>query len=124
MEQSNLTSMKHSLGFTSFGDFITKWGTILTIFILVIFFSISMPGFMSPSNMVQIFRSISIVTVIAIGLTISLTVGGFDLSVGSVATFADSLIISMFVWNSMPAFPAIIVSLIGVYAGRCCQLLT
>ncbi len=108
METSFITKFKQGLGFSTLGEFITKWGTVLTIFILLAFFSISMPGFMSPSNMVQIFRSISIVTVIAIGLTISLTVGGFDLSVGSVATFADSLVISMFVWNSMPAVPAIL----------------
>ncbi|HEX7556953.1 MAG TPA: hypothetical protein VF338_10040, partial [Leptolinea sp.] len=82
MEQTNLSNMKQNLGFNSFGEFITKWGTILTIVFLVAFFGISMPGFLSPSNVVQIFRSISIVTVIAIGLTISLTVGGFDLSVG------------------------------------------
>ncbi|NLF50145.1 MAG: ABC transporter permease [Leptolinea sp.] len=112
MEQTTFTSMKNSMGFSSFGEFITKWGTILTIIILTIFFSVSMPGFMSPSNIVQIFRSISIVTVIAIGLTISLTVGGFDLSVGSVATFADSLIISMFVWYTLPTGPAIVISLL------------
>lgn len=96
-----------------FLNFISKWGTVLTIFILVIFFSISMPAFISLSNMVTIFRSISIVTVIAIGVTVSLTVNGFDLSVGSVATFADSLVISMFVWHSMPVVPAVIITLLG-----------
>ncbi|MDO9302950.1 MAG: ABC transporter permease, partial [Anaerolineales bacterium] len=67
---------------------------------------------MSPANMVTILRSISIVTVIAIGITISLTVNGFDLSVGSVATFSVSLVISMFVWYSMGAAVSIFVALL------------
>ncbi|MEM7128236.1 MAG: ABC transporter permease [Chloroflexota bacterium] len=79
-------------------DFLSKWGTLLTILILIAFFAIAMPPFRSSANIVTILRSISIVTVIATGLTVSLTVDGFDLSIGSVATFADFLVISMFVW--------------------------
>lgn len=100
-------------GVNSFLNFISTWGTIITTVILILFFAISMPAFISPSNLVTILRSISIVTVIAIGVTVSLTVNGFDLSVGTVATFADSLIISMFVWHNMPTVPAIIISLVG-----------
>lgn len=96
-----------------FLNFISKWGTVLTVGILLVFFSVSMPSFLTTSNLVTILRSISIVTVIAIGVTVSLTVNGFDLSVGTVATFADSLIISMFVWHNMPLIPAIIVTLVG-----------
>lgn len=93
-------------------NFITKWGTVLTIVVLVLFFSITMPAFIAPSNIMTILRSISIVTVIAVGVTVSLTVNGFDLSVGSVATFADSLVVSMFVWYSMSTFPSIIIALL------------
>ncbi|MBL8094502.1 MAG: ABC transporter permease [Anaerolineales bacterium] len=94
-------------------SFITKWGTVLTIFILVAFFSILMPSFLSASNLVTILRSISIVTVIAIGVTMSLTVNGFDLSVGSVATLADSLVISMFVWYGLGSVFSIVIALAG-----------
>lgn len=83
-------------------DFLTKWGTVITIIFLFLFFSVIMPDtFLKMSNMITILRSISIVTVIAIGVTISLTVNGFDLSVGSTATFADALIMTMFVWHGM-----------------------
>lgn len=92
-------------------NFITKWGTVLTIGLLVIVFTIMMPAFIATSNLVTILRSISIVTVIAIGVTVSLTVNGFDLSVGSVATFSDSLVISMFVWYGMSTFPSILFAL-------------
>jgi predicted ABC-type sugar transport system permease subunit len=46
-------------------DFLSKWGTVLTIVFLLVFFSFKMPTFMSSANMVTILRSISIVTVIA-----------------------------------------------------------
>ncbi|PKO01297.1 MAG: sugar ABC transporter permease [Chloroflexi bacterium HGW-Chloroflexi-4] len=93
-------------------NFVTKWGTILAIGGLLLFFSLSMPDiFMTSSNITTILRSISIVTVIAIGITISLTINGFDLSIGSMATFADTMVISMFVWHNIPTVPAILVTL-------------
>ncbi|MBP2018954.1 simple sugar transport system permease protein [Symbiobacterium terraclitae] len=94
-------------------NFITKWGTVLTIVLLFVFFSIASPSFLTASNMITILRSISIVTVIAVGVTISLTVDGFDLSVGTVATLADALVISMFVWYGWPTLPAVLVALLG-----------
>lgn len=94
-------------------NFISKWGTVLTILLLVVFFSIATPSFLTTSNLVTILRSISIVTVIGVGVTMSLTVNGFDLSVGTVATLADSLVISLFVWYSWGAVPAILVALAG-----------
>ncbi len=93
-------------------DFLSKWGTIITIFVLLAFFAITMPSFRTASNMVTIMRSISIVTVIATGITVSLTVDGFDLSVGSVATFTVALVMSFFVWYGWGTIPAIIVALL------------
>lgn len=103
------------------GGFLTKWGTYLTILALIIFFTImtynkeyDMYPFVKASNVIQILRSISIVTVIAIGITFSLTINGLDLSVGSVASLADSLIISAFVWYEFGIYSAIAITLIGV----------
>lgn len=81
-------------------DFLYKYGTILTIFLLLVIFTWANPAFIEGSNIVNILRSISIVTIIAIGITISLTVDGFDLSVGSTASVANAIAISMFVWYS------------------------
>jgi simple sugar transport system permease protein len=107
---SETTTQKNRL--SGIVDFLSKWGTIITIFVLLAFFSITMPSFRTPSNMVTIMRSISIVTVIATGITVSLTVDGFDLSVGSVATFTVALVMSFFVWYGWGTIPAIVVSLL------------
>jgi simple sugar transport system permease protein len=79
-------------------QFLYRWGTLITIGLLVIFFGVVTNGFLAPSNLINILRSISIVTVIAIGVSISLSVGGFDLSVGSVASLADAVVASMLIW--------------------------
>ncbi|GGG14142.1 ABC transporter permease [Paenibacillus abyssi] len=80
-------------------DFLYKYGTIITILLLVAVFGTITDSFLSTTNIINILRSISIVTIIAIGLTVSLTVGGFDLSVGSIASVANAVIISLFVWH-------------------------
>ncbi|OBZ17489.1 ABC transporter permease [Bacillus sp. FJAT-26390] len=82
-----------------FVDFLYKYGTLITILLLVVFFGTVTDNFLSTANIINILRSISIVTIIAIGLTVSLAVGGFDLSVGSVASLANALVISMYVWH-------------------------
>ncbi|GAE31081.1 ABC transporter permease [Halalkalibacter hemicellulosilyticus] len=93
--------------------FFYKYGTLLTIVVLIVFFSLVTDSFMQSSNMINILRSISIVTIIAIGITISLSVNGFDLSVGSVASLSNAIVISMFVWFSQNTFVAIFAALIA-----------
>jgi len=82
-----------------FFDFLYKYGTLITIVLLIAAFGTLTDNFLNGSNVVTILRSISIVTIIAIGLTVSLAVGGFDLSVGSTASLANALVISFFVWH-------------------------
>ncbi|TLS49264.1 ABC transporter permease [Paenibacillus antri] len=81
-----------------FFDFLYKYGTLITILLLIAVFGASTDNFLNGANIVTILRSISIVTIIAIGLTVSLAVGGFDLSIGSTASLANAIVISMFVW--------------------------
>lgn len=92
-------------------DFLYKYGTIITILILLVFFTVSSDRFMTQSNIINILRSISIVTIISIGITISLSVGGFDLSAGSVASISVAVVISMFVWHQQNTFVAILAAI-------------
>ncbi|SHF17074.1 monosaccharide ABC transporter membrane protein, CUT2 family [Seinonella peptonophila] len=93
-------------------DYVNRWGIVIAIILLIGVFTALMPQFLSTSNLVSILQSISIVTVIAIGLTFSLSTDGFDLSVGSTATLASSLVVSMFVWYSMPTAVSIVAALV------------
>ncbi|ALB55775.1 ABC transporter permease [Cronobacter universalis] len=92
-------------------EFFYKWGMLLTVVALVALFGIASDNFLDPFNIVNILRSIAIVTVIAIGVSISLTIGGFDLSVGSTASLANALVISLFVWYGFGTTEAIVITL-------------
>ncbi|EMO6898407.1 ABC transporter permease [Pluralibacter gergoviae] len=93
-------------------DFFYKWGMLLTVVALVAIFGLAADNFLDPFNIVNILRSIAIVTVIAVGVSLSLTVGGFDLSVGSTASLANALVISLFVWHGFGTEAAIAVTLL------------
>ncbi|ELZ8932330.1 ABC transporter permease [Cronobacter dublinensis] len=88
-----------------------KWGMLLTVVALVALFGIASDNFLDPFNIINILRSIAIVTVIAIGVSVSLTIGGFDLSVGSTASLANALVISLFVWHGVGTTEAIVITL-------------
>lgn len=83
------------------------------IFVIMIIFSIATPNFLTGENISDILRSISIVTLIALGVTISLTVNGLDLSVGSTAGLATILSASMLVLHRQEIAVAIIVPIIA-----------
>ncbi|MER8714653.1 ABC transporter permease [Mesorhizobium sp. M0228] len=65
-----------------------RYGFIVLLFGLIAYFAIAADGFVSPQSAVFIFQSVAITGVLALGVTATLVVGGFDLSIGSVATSA------------------------------------
>lgn len=96
-----------------FFDFLYKYGTLLTIVLIFVFFTITTNGrFLLSANIINILRAMSITTVIATGVMISLVVGGFDLSVGSVASMTMAVSIAMFVWYGQNIAVAILVALV------------
>ncbi|MBZ5752343.1 ABC transporter permease [Metabacillus rhizolycopersici] len=113
MNHSNPVQANHPKKTFDLFQFLYKYGTILTIFILILVFALSNPTFIQGNNIINILRSISIVTIIAVGITISLSVNGFDLSVGSVASLSNALVISMFVWFSQNTVVAIFSALVA-----------
>lgn len=93
-------------------DFLYRWGMPLTVIALIALFGLASDNFLDPNNIINILRSIAIVTVIAIGVSLSLAVGGFDLSVGSTASLANALVISLFVWYGFGTVQAIVLTLL------------
>lgn len=95
-----------------FFEFLYNWGMLITVVALIALFGLASDNFLDPYNIINILRSIAIVTVIAIGVSISLSVGGFDLSVGSTASLANALVISLFVWHGFDTTAAIVLTLL------------
>lgn len=69
-------------------DLAIRYGFLMLLFGLVLFFSLVADGFASPYSAVFIFQSVAITGILALGVTTTLVVDGFDLSIGSVATSA------------------------------------
>ncbi|TXH82721.1 MAG: ABC transporter permease [Rhizobium sp.] len=69
-------------------DIAIKYGFLVLLFGMILYFSIVTGGFASPQSAVFILQSVSITGILALGVTATLVVGGFDLSIGSVATTA------------------------------------
>jgi simple sugar transport system permease protein len=69
-------------------DTLIRYGFLSLLAGLVAFFSLATNGFASPQAAVFIFQSVAITGILALGVTATLVVGGFDLSIGSVATSA------------------------------------
>ncbi|MCY1705104.1 ABC transporter permease [Pannonibacter sp. SL95] len=81
-------------------DLAIKYGFLVLMAGLIVFFGVMAEGFLSPHSAVFILQSVAITGILALGVTATLVVGGFDLSIGAVATSALMLSsYAMVVWQ-------------------------
>jgi len=69
-------------------DFLRRFGTLIALLAMCIIFSLLSSSFVQASNIMNVFRQISMIAIIAIGMTYVVLMGGIDLSVGSVCGLA------------------------------------
>ncbi len=99
-------------------DVAIRYGFLALLVGLVVFFSIAAEGFAGPHSAVFIFQSVAITGILALGVTATLVVDGFDLSIGSVATTALMLSAYVMVVWEMNAFMAVMACLMmGAFVG-------
>jgi len=112
--------------------FLARYGTILSLVILIVVFSLGRPEvFPSVRNMFNILNQVSILGIIAIGLTVCMVVGLFDLSIGAMATFggyfaarflaeidSDSVLVVMLVMLAVVALAMLIGIINGALIAR------
>lgn len=65
--------------------FAGKYGTLLCLFTMIIVFSILLPPFRSPINIMNLLGQTAILSIMAAGITCTLKMGDFDLSIGAIA---------------------------------------
>ncbi|MFD1927480.1 ABC transporter permease [Sporosarcina siberiensis] len=95
-----------------------KYGTIVLMIAIIIYFSFISDAFLTYNNFSDILRSISIVTLLALGVTFTLVVNGFDLSVGSTMSLSTVITASLMVWYDLPLWLVLILPiLVGVLVG-------
>jgi inositol transport system permease protein len=89
-----------------------RYGTLLSTLFLVAYFSLASPFFFTAGNIMNIFRQATVVTVISLGLTFVLAGGHFDISVASIAGFANVLTASL-MREGMPFASAATISILS-----------
>lgn len=94
-------------------------GVLLALVVIVVFFFVLEPAFLSERNIRAILRVVSFVGIIAIGQTILLVSGEFDLSVGAVAGL--SAVVSAKLMTAL-ALPVPLALVGGVLVGGCVGL--
>jgi simple sugar transport system permease protein len=106
----------------AFGRALRRYAIFIILAALVAFFSHAEPAFLRVNNLFSVLQSVAVVALLAVGVTVTLTVDGFDLSVGSIAAF--SLMLSsyaMVVWQfsaaAMVAFALMTGAAIGLVNG-------
>jgi simple sugar transport system permease protein len=102
----------------SFLDFSFKYGALFVIVLVFVVFSIVNPAFLTYDNIADILRAISITMFVAIGVTLSQIVDGFDLSAGSTVSLTTVVAATLMVWYQQPLIVVLAVPLaIGVLVG-------
>lgn len=75
-------------GQVKLGMLLLKLRTFIALILVVAYFSIMAPNFLSMANMVIMVKHVAIYAILAIGMTFIIITGGIDLSVGSIVGLA------------------------------------
>ncbi len=95
-----------------------RYGTLIGFVLILLLFWLRLPDtFMTARNWLNITQQLSMLTVVAAGMTIVMVMGDFDLSVGSMASLAGIVAAILFV-AGFPVWAAVAVALlIGLLGG-------
>ena len=96
---------------------VKETGILLGLIGLIIVFSLTSPVFLTLNNIVNIVRQISLMGIMAVGMTMVIVSGEFDLSVGSIYGMAG-IILALLMTSGVPIWLAVVIALIsGAMAG-------
>ncbi len=114
------TLQKHKLGLSGF---LRNWAAALAVVLCLVIFTIARPTtFLTSDNIITILRSVSITCVLAMALTITLAVGGFDLAAGALASVSGYFLMSFLLWHGWNFWLAMLVNIILTMAIQCISM--
>ena len=98
---------------------VSRYGTLIGLAVMILIFTVRAPSvFFTVTNFTNILSQGSLTAIIAAGLTMTLVVGEFDLSIGYAASFAGVLVVGFMALQGLPELVAIVLMLlIGVLIG-------
>ncbi|TCL71327.1 ABC transporter permease [Rhizobium sp. BK251] len=96
-------------------------GPLVGLIILCVFFSLTSEYFLSARNGLNVLDQITVLGILAIGMTLVIVIGGIDLSVGSVLAFSMMM---MGVMERQLGLPLGLAIVVGVLTGALCGLVS
>lgn len=106
------------------GTFVYQYAAVGIIVVVSLVFALLNPHFLTAANVVDILRSVSVSAFLALGVTFSLVVDGFDMSVGSTASLSVIAATSAMVYYRQETFVAVALPvLLGALVGLVNSLL-
>jgi inositol transport system permease protein len=97
---------------------LSRYGMLIILIVLIMVMTILAPTFLTSGNLINIVRQMSVVGIIAIGVTMIIITTGIDLSSGSVIALVSVVVASMSHPGSYPLAVALIVGLgLGLLTG-------
>ncbi|MEC2055227.1 ribose ABC transporter permease [Peribacillus psychrosaccharolyticus] len=94
-----------------------KFGPLFALILLFAIITVLNPSFLTPLNIMNLLRQISINALIAFGMTFIILTGGIDLSVGSILALSSALMAGMMVSGMDPILAIIVGVLLGTIMG-------
>ncbi|MFJ8492677.1 ABC transporter permease [Streptomyces sp. NPDC094038] len=97
---------------------VIKYGFIFVTVVLFAYFALSEGSFREPATLLDTLRYVSVAAILGLGVTLTMAVGGMDMSVGAVAGLGVSVAAqTMVVYNQVGTVAIIAVLAAGALAG-------
>lgn len=98
-------------------NLITKYRTVTVLVLIVVVAALLSDAFLTVDNLLNVVRQVSIIAIVAAGMTFVILTGGIDLSVGSILALSGAISASVLV-KSNSVFIAILAALmVGIIFG-------
>ncbi len=98
-------------------NLLREMGPLIGLILLFIVIAALNDRFISPSNLSNLLRQVSINALISFGMTFVILTGGIDLSVGSILALSSALLASMITSGMNPEMAVIVAAVIGLGLG-------
>ncbi|MCC7165206.1 MAG: ABC transporter permease [Anaerolineae bacterium] len=92
---------------------IIQYRTVLILVALMTVFTLLKPVFINPANLLSIIKNMSYVLIAGLGMTFIITLGGLDLSVGSIAAVVGVGFAMLVRGGLMPVVPAVLIVMVA-----------
>jgi simple sugar transport system permease protein len=87
IDRTPATAQRANSSIEIVGRTLRRYAIFIILAALIVVFDVEEPAFLRINNLFSVLQSVAVVALLSVGVTVTLAVDGFDLSVGSIAAF-------------------------------------